>query len=115
MDIQVDRYDRYMLITQDTKNGTRNLELGSGMESGNGGDCVIRVEELEERVSSKRGRTHCGRPHEALSLLRKVAENRTQVQARPLNIPCAHLISQKFQILEAPAMSTAPGALIVVF
>ena len=57
-----------MLITQDTKNKTRNLELGGGLESGDGGDYVMRIEELEEQVSTKGGRTQCGRPHEARSL-----------------------------------------------
>ena len=57
-----------MLITQDTKNRTRNLELGGDLESGDGGDYVMRVEELEEQVSAKGDRTHCGRPHEARSL-----------------------------------------------
>ena len=51
-----------MLIKQDTKNKTRNLELGGGLESGDGGDYVIGIEELEEHVSA-------GRPHEARSLL----------------------------------------------
>ena len=57
-----------MLITQDTKNRTRNLEVGGGLESGDGGDCVIGTEELEELVSAKGGRTHCGRPREARSM-----------------------------------------------
>ena len=57
-----------MLITQDTKNRTRNLELGSGMESGDGGDCVIGAQELEEQVTAKTGGTHCGRPHEDQNL-----------------------------------------------
>ena len=39
-----------MLITQDTKNRARNLELGGGLESGDGGDCVIGVQELEEQL-----------------------------------------------------------------
>ena len=34
------------------KNGTRNLELGGGLESGDGGDYVIWIEELEEQVSA---------------------------------------------------------------
>ena len=34
-----------MLITQDTKN-KRHFELGDGLESGDGGDYVIGVEEL---------------------------------------------------------------------
>ena len=55
-----------MLITQDTKNKTRNLELGGGLESGDGGECVIGIEELEEQVWAKGGRIHCGRPHDCL-------------------------------------------------
>ena len=47
---------------------TRNLELGGGLESIDGGDYVIGIKELEEQVSAKGGRTHCGRPHEARSL-----------------------------------------------
>ena len=58
-----------MLIAQDTTNKTCNLELGGGLESGDGGDYVIGIEELEDQVSAKSGRTHCGRPHEARSLL----------------------------------------------
>ena len=57
-----------MLITQDTKYKTRNLELVGGLESGDGGDRVIGIEELEEQVSAKGGRTHCGRPHKARNL-----------------------------------------------
>ena len=53
-----------MLITQDTKNKSRNLELGGGLESGDGGDYVTGIEQLEEQASAKCGRTHCGRPHE---------------------------------------------------
>ena len=48
---------------------TRNLELGGGLESGDGGGYVTGIEELEEQVSAKGGRTHCGRPHEARSVL----------------------------------------------
>ena len=58
-----------MLITQDTENRIRNLELGGDLENGNAGDGVIGIEELEEQVSAKGGRTCCGRPHEARSLL----------------------------------------------
>ena len=55
-----------MIITQDTTNSTRNLELGGGLESGDGGDDVIGIEEQEDQVSANGGRTHCcGRPHEA--------------------------------------------------
>ena len=49
-----------MLITQDTKNKARNLELGGGLESGDRGDYVVGIGELEEQVSAKGGRTHCG-------------------------------------------------------
>ena len=58
-----------MLISQDPKDRTRNLEVGGGLESGDGGDYVIGIEELEEHVSAKGGRTHCGRLQEARSLL----------------------------------------------
>ena len=46
-----------MVITQDTKKKTRNLELGGDLESGDGGDDVIGIEELEEQVPAKGGRT----------------------------------------------------------
>ena len=65
-----------MLITQDTKNRTRNLQLGGGLESGDGGDYVIGIEELVEQVSAKGRRSHCGRPHEARNL------------SGPRHIPC---------------------------
>ena len=55
-------------VTQDTKQKTRNLELGGGLESGDGEDDVIGIEEQDEQVPAKGGRTHCGRPHEARSL-----------------------------------------------
>ena len=58
-----------MLVTQDTKNRTRNLELGGGLENDGGGDYVIGIEELDEQVSAKGGRVQCGRPHEARILL----------------------------------------------
>ena len=52
MDRQVDReMDR--LITQDTKNGTRNLELGGGLDSGDGGDCAIGIESWRSRCRRK--------------------------------------------------------------
>ena len=57
-----------MLITQDINKKTRNFELGGVLESGDGDD-VIGTEELKEQVPAKGGRTHCGRPHEARSLL----------------------------------------------
>ena len=46
-----------MLFTLDTKNMTRNLELGGGLESGDGGHYVIGIEELEEKISANCGRT----------------------------------------------------------
>ena len=42
-----------MLITKDTKNRTPNLELGGGLESVDGGDCEIGIEELEKQASAK--------------------------------------------------------------
>ena len=57
-----------MLITPGTKSKTRNLELSGGLESGDG-DYEIGIEELEEQVSAKGGRTRRGLPHEARSLL----------------------------------------------
>ena len=57
-----------MVITQDTKSRTRIPELGGGLESDDGRDHVIGIEELEENVSVKGGGTYCGRPHEVRSL-----------------------------------------------
>ena len=48
-----------MLITEDTKNRTRNLELGGELESGDGGYCVRGIDELEGQVSAKGGRLRC--------------------------------------------------------
>ena len=50
-----------MLSTQNTKKKTRNLELGGGLESGDGGNYVLGIDELEEQVPAKSSRTHCGR------------------------------------------------------
>ena len=58
-----------MLITQDTKNKMRNLELGGGLERGGGGDYMIGIVEVEEKVLAKGGRTHCGRPYDARNVL----------------------------------------------
>ena len=84
-----------MLITQDTKNRTRNIELGGGLENDDGGDYVMGIDELEEQVSAKGGRTHCGQLHEARSLMLKIEkiERRSQ-QVHVIFIPCAKLISQ---------------------
>ena len=35
-----------MLITQDMGTWTRNHDLGGGLESVDGGDCVVGIEEL---------------------------------------------------------------------
>ena len=59
----------FMLITQDTNKKTRNLELGGGLEAGVGRDDVIAIEELEEHVPAKGGRTHRGLSHEDRSVL----------------------------------------------
>ena len=58
-----------MLVTQDTKTKTRNIELRGGLESGDGEDDAIGIEEQEEQVPAKGGRTHRGRPHEPQSFL----------------------------------------------
>ena len=60
-----------MLVARDALNITRNLELGGGLGSHVGGNYVIGVEELEEHVKAQYDITHCGRPHEARSLLWK--------------------------------------------
>ena len=57
-----------MPVTQDTKIKTRNVELSSGLESGDVADYGIGIEELEEQVSARGGRAHYGRPLEARSL-----------------------------------------------
>ena len=72
-----------MFITQDRKKKTRDLELGGGLKSGDVGDDVIWIEELEEQVPAKSGRTRCGRPHEALKL---VVKNRKKSNAGPRHI-----------------------------
>ena len=57
------------LITQDTTKKTPNLKLGGGLESGDGADDEIGIEEQEGQVPAKGGKTRCGRQHEARSLL----------------------------------------------
>ena len=69
-----------MLITQGIKNKTRNLARGSGLDSGDGGDCMTGVEELEEQVSAKGGRTPCGHPARSSKLL---VQNRKTSNAGP--------------------------------
>ena len=48
---------------------TPNLELGGGLRSGDSGDDVVGIEEMEEQVPVRSGRTHCGRPHKDRCLL----------------------------------------------
>ena len=72
-----------MLITQDTNNKTLNLELGGGLESGDGGDCVIGVEELKEQVWAKGGRTLRSTPRSS----KLVVKSRKKVPAGPRHIP----------------------------
>ena len=69
-----------MLITQDTKNKTRNLELGGGLESGGGGDYVTGIEELEEQVFANGGRTHWSTARSS-KLVVKNRKKRTEVPA----------------------------------
>ena len=80
--------DRKIFITQDAEPKTRNLELGGGLESGDGGGYVIGIEELEEQVSAKGGRTHCGRLHKSSKLTVKNCE---KVPAVPRHIPCEQI------------------------
>ena len=47
--------------------------------SGDGGDDVIGIGEVEEQVPAEGGKTHCGRPHEARSLFCKIVKSQTQV------------------------------------
>ena len=51
MDRQVDRYIDTHHAGHENKR--RNLEVGGGLESGDGGDYVIGIEKLEEQVSAK--------------------------------------------------------------
>ena len=100
-----------MLIAQGTKNRTRNFELGGGLESGDGGDCVAGVEEVKKQVSAKGGKTHCGRPHEARNLLCNIVKKFQQVHV----IYPEQIDFTNFQILEAPIMSNTPWAFFVLF
>ena len=71
-----------MVITQVTKNWTRIPELGGGLESGDGRDYVIGIEELE-KVSVKSGE------HTAVdrTKLEACCEKSQNVPARPRHIP----------------------------
>ena len=71
--------DRKMFITQDTKSKTRNLELGSGLESRDVGDYVNGIEYLEGQVSAKDGKAHRGRPHKVRTLF---CDNPKKIQCR---------------------------------
>ena len=50
-----------------------NLDLGS-FEVGDGGNAVMEIEEHENQVPVKGGRTHRGRPHEARILIGKIVQ-----------------------------------------
>ena len=58
-----------MLITQETQVKSRNIELGGGLEGGDGGDGVIRIEEQEGQVPAKRGSTYCAVDHTKLEVV----------------------------------------------
>ena len=45
------------LITQDRKERIRYLDLGGGLVSGDGGNNVMEIEELEKQAQPKSGRT----------------------------------------------------------
>lgn len=62
------------------KKRKRNLELGGGLESGDGGDGLIDIDELEGQVSANGGRRHCGRPHQNRNLLWKIGRMSQQVR-----------------------------------
>ena len=70
------------LITQDRKEKIRNLDLGGGLVSGDGG---LEIEELEKQAQPKGGRTHCGRPHEACSS-KLVVRNKKKTNAHSHHI-----------------------------
>ena len=48
---------------------SRNIELGGGLEGGDGGDGVIRIEEQEGQVPAKRGSTYCAVDHTKLEVV----------------------------------------------
>ena len=79
-----------MLITQDTKNRTRNLELGGGLESGDGGDCVIEIEDLGEQVSAK------GAEHTAVdrTKLESCCEKSLEVERRSQHRPTSFCLPE---------------------
>ena len=60
-----------MPITPDTKKKTRNLQLGGGLEGGDGGDYVVEIGEQEEQVTVKRDRRLCGGPARSSKLVVK--------------------------------------------
>ena len=72
-----------MHITQDPKNRTHNFELGGGLESGDGGDYVVGIEVLEERVSVKGGKTQLRSIARSSTL---VVKNREKIPADPHHI-----------------------------
>ena len=91
-----------MLITQDAKNRTRNLELGGGLESGDGGDCVRGIEELEEQVSAKVAE------HTAVdrTKLETCCEKSLKSPSRSTSYTLNKFDFTDFQILEAPMIIT---------
>ena len=91
-----------------TQKTTRNVELGGGLDSGDGGDYVIGIGEVEEQVPAKVGRTHGGRAYEARSSLSRIVKNqRRSTYIFPPSTLSKYVLTN-FQILEAPTMSAAP-------
>ena len=91
-----------MRMTQDTKNGTRNLELGGGLENDDGGDYVIGIEELEEQVSAKGGRTHCGRGfHDISQLASSFVRSTTAVCSATVRRDLVLLLLNPYHIISA--------------
>ena len=74
------------------------------MESGDGGHCVIGIEELEEQVSAKVAE------HTAVdrTKLETCCEKSLKSPSRFTSYTLSKFDFTNFQILEAPAMSTAP-------
>ena len=79
-----------MLIAQDTKNKARNLEMGGGLGSGDRGDYVIVVGELEEQVSAK------GAEHTAVdrTKLESCCEKSLEVERRSQHRPTSFCLPE---------------------
>ena len=95
---------------------THNLELGGGLESGDG-DYVIGIEEREKQVSVNGGRTQLRSTARSSKLVVKNRKNSNAGPSRstPYIFSRGKFVVINFQILEAPAMSTAPRVFFLFF